>query len=103
MAKQKGWLDKYGEEINANEGHSSAPKEWMGEGYSNVGRDYSPAWGGQFKDGGKKGPGPKKPFFPVSNFTEPKYVAGQNPEGHYGYSDNTIWYDPNSEIENINN
>ena len=99
----KGWLDKYGKEINANEGHSSASKEWIGEGYSNVGRNYSPAWGGQFKDGGKKGPGPKKPFFSVSNFAEPNYVAGQNPEGHYGYSDNTIWYDPNSEIENVNN
>ena len=50
--KNGGWLDNYGEEANANEGYSSAPKEWMGEGYSNVGRDYSPAWGGQFKDGG---------------------------------------------------
>lgn len=49
------------------------------------------------------GPGPKKPFFPVKNFAEPNYVAGQNPEGRYGYSDNTIWYDPNSEIENVNN
>ena len=256
MAKQKGWLDKYGEEINANEGHSSAPKEWMGEGYSNVGRDYSPAWGGQFKDGGKKGPGDglislpnaqrftfleptssklpigyanvpsnipsselaqsvggengepafliptfkyghpledagaefrrtgehlggpfktwqeadewertvrhpyvekgqdiptplrrwgkdfamggslpgatgfmyartgapsngpyakktlpsaqnglHKKYLPekIKGWAEPKYVAGQNPEGHYGYSDNTIWYDPNSEIENVNN
>ena len=53
-----------------------------------------------YKNGG---PGPKKPFFPVSNFSEPKYVAGQNPEGHYGYSDNTVWYDPNSEVENVNN
>lgn len=52
MAKQKGWLDKYGKEINANEGRSSAPENWVGEGYSNVGRNYSPAWGGQFEDGG---------------------------------------------------
>jgi len=49
----KGWLDKYGKEINANEGHSSAQDNWEGEGYSNVGRDYSPAWGGQFQKGGK--------------------------------------------------
>jgi len=56
-----------------------------------------------YKNGGQSGPGPKKPFFPVINFAEPKYVAGQNPEGHYGYSDNTIWYDPNSQIENVNN
>ena len=48
----KGWLDKYGKEINANEGHSSASKDWIGEGYSNVGRNYSPAWGGQFQMGG---------------------------------------------------
>jgi hypothetical protein len=48
----KGWLDKYGKELNANEGSSSAPKEWVGEGYSNVGRNYSPAWGGQFATGG---------------------------------------------------
>ena len=53
QAEQGGWLDKYGDEINANEGHSSAQENWMGEGYSNVGRDYSPAWGGQFQKGGK--------------------------------------------------
>lgn len=58
MAKQtKGWLDNYGEEANANEGSSSAPKGWMGEGYSNVGRKYSPAWGGQFQLGGNIIPG----------------------------------------------
>ena len=50
----KGWLDKYGKEINANEGHSSAQDNWVGEGYSNVGRDYSPAWGGQFQKGGRQ-------------------------------------------------
>ena len=50
--KNGGWLDNYGEEANANEGHSSASKEWVGDGYSNVGRNYSPAWGGQFQMGG---------------------------------------------------
>jgi len=50
--KSGGWLDKYGKEINANEGRSSAPENWVGEGYSNVGRNYSPAWGGQFAMGG---------------------------------------------------
>ena len=49
----KGWLDNYGKKENANEGRSSAPKEWRGEGYSNVGRNYSPAWGGQFEEGGE--------------------------------------------------
>ena len=51
--KNGGWLDNYGEEANANEGHSSASKEWVGDGYSNVGRNYSPAWGGQFQEGGE--------------------------------------------------
>ena len=55
IPKQKngGWLDNYGEEANANEGHSSASKEWVGDGYSNAGRNYSPAWGGQFQEGGE--------------------------------------------------
>ena len=52
ILKNGGWLDNYGEEANANEGHSSASKEWVGDGYSNVGRNYSPAWGGQFQMGG---------------------------------------------------
>ena len=51
-AKTGGWLDNYGEEANANEGRSSASQDWIGEGYSNVGRNYSPAWGGQFAMGG---------------------------------------------------
>jgi hypothetical protein len=49
----KKWLDNYGKKENANKGHSSASKEWIGEGYSNVGRNYSPAWGGQFEEGGE--------------------------------------------------
>jgi len=48
----KGWLDKYGNNINANEGTSSAPEGWVGEGWFDKGRDYSPAWGGQFAMGG---------------------------------------------------
>jgi hypothetical protein len=51
--KNGGWLDNYGEEANANDGYSSAPDNWRGDGYSNVGRNYSPAWGGQFEDGGE--------------------------------------------------
>lgn len=70
MAKQKGWLDKYGEEINANKGSSSASKEWMGEGYSNVGRDYSPAWGGQFKDGGEIPQAQKGKVIPPRVYTD---------------------------------
>ncbi len=48
----KGWLDNYGKEDNYNDYQVSAPKGFRGDGYSNVGRNYSPAWGGQFQMGG---------------------------------------------------
>ena len=58
--KSEGWLDKYDDggtmqeyQENYNDYSVSAPEEMQGNGYSNVGRDYSPAWGGQFKDGGR--------------------------------------------------
>jgi hypothetical protein len=37
---------------NYNDYKVSAPKDFKGNGYSNVGRNYSPAWGGQFQMGG---------------------------------------------------
>jgi hypothetical protein len=55
--KQGGWLEKYNDggpvQENYNDYSVSAPEGFQGDGYSNVGRDYSPAWGGQFEDGGK--------------------------------------------------
>jgi predicted GNAT family acetyltransferase len=51
--KNGGWLDNYGEQENYNDFKVSAPEGFVGEGYSNVGRNYSPAWGGQFQKGGK--------------------------------------------------
>lgn len=42
----KGWLDNY------NDSSVSAPEGFQGEGYSTKGRNYSPAWGGQFQMGG---------------------------------------------------
>lgn len=48
----KGWLDNYGKEDNYNDSSVSAPEGFRGDGYSNVGRNYSPAWGGQFQMGG---------------------------------------------------
>ena len=42
----KGWLDNY------NDSKVSAPEGFQGDGYSTKGRNYSPAWGGQFQDGG---------------------------------------------------
>ena len=42
----KGWLDNY------NDSNVSVPEGFQGEGYSIKGRNYSPAWGGQFQMGG---------------------------------------------------
>jgi len=48
----KGWLDNFGKEDNYNDSQASAPEGFQGDGYSNVGRNYSPAWRGQFQKGG---------------------------------------------------
>jgi hypothetical protein len=54
--KNGGWLEKYDDggpiQPNYNDYSVSAPEGFEGEGYSNVGRNYSPAWGGQFAMGG---------------------------------------------------
>ena len=54
--KNGGWLDKYNDggpvQPNYNNYSVSAPEGFEGDGYSNVGRNYSPAWGGQFQKGG---------------------------------------------------
>jgi len=58
--KDGGWLDKYQDggpiQPNYNDANASAGPGFQGDGYSNVGRNYSPAWGGQFKDGGEVQP-----------------------------------------------
>jgi len=78
IPKQKngGWLDNYGIKENANEGHSSAPDNWRGEGYSNVGRNYSPAWGGQFQMGGS--------VYPVNYVSQAQ--GGMSMPGAVGFS-----------------
>lgn len=52
-----GWLDKYNNggpvQPNYNNSNASAGPGFQGNGYSNVGHNYSPAWGGQFQKGGK--------------------------------------------------
>ena len=51
--KNGGWLDNY------NDSQASAPEGMVGDGFSNVGRNYSPAWGGQFQNGGPVKPSQK--------------------------------------------
>ena len=66
-AEEGGWLDKYeqgglvlkqkthdnfGKKANANNSDVSLPPGFKGLAYNLKGRNYSPAWGGQFQDGG---------------------------------------------------
>ncbi len=53
--KRGGWLDKYedGGELNYNNYNVSFSPDFVGQGYDTTGRNYSPAWGGQFKYGGE--------------------------------------------------
>jgi hypothetical protein len=48
----KGWLDNFGKANNANDSDVSLPEGFVGIGYNTKGRNYSPAWGGQFQYGG---------------------------------------------------
>jgi hypothetical protein len=51
-----GWLEKYNDggpiQPNYNDSSASAGPDFEGDGTFNKGRDYSPAWGGQFQMGG---------------------------------------------------
>lgn len=66
----KGWLDNY------NDSKVSAPEGFQGEGYSTKGRNYSPAWGGQFQMGGS--------VYPV-NYV-PEAQMGTSIPGAVGFS-----------------
>ena len=95
----KGWLDKYGKELNANEGHSSAPDNWRGEGYSNVGRNYSPAWGGQFEEGGeipKAQKGKRTPVY-VNDPNDPRLKL-YNDSASVFRASQSPWFYPGSNI-----
>lgn len=50
--KNGGWLDNYGKADNANDSDVSLPEGFVGMGNDTTGRNYSPAWGGQFQTGG---------------------------------------------------
>ena len=44
--------DNYGKHGNYNDAQASTGPDFVGLGYNTKGRDYSPAWGGQFQNGG---------------------------------------------------
>jgi hypothetical protein len=64
----KGWLDNFGKADNANDSNVSLPEGFVGLGYNTKGRNYSPAWGGQFQGGGK--------LIPVSPMQQ---ITGETP------------------------
>jgi hypothetical protein len=76
--KNGGWLDNY------NDSQASAPEGMEGDGFSNVGRNYSPAWGGQFQNGGKA----------------PKYVESKNDPRYKAYHDSLSLH--NESINDLN-
>jgi hypothetical protein len=58
--KNGGWLDQYADggtmqehQENYNDASVSLPEGFVGMGNDTSGRNYSPAWGGQFEDGGE--------------------------------------------------
>jgi len=71
--KNGGWLENY------NDSKASAPEGMIGDGYNNVGRDYSPAWGGQFKEGGSV------PTTQNGTTKKPLYVDKDDPKGMERY------------------
>jgi len=50
--KDGGWLDNYGKKPNPNEVDVSVGPGFVGMSNDTTGRNYSPAWGGQFQSGG---------------------------------------------------
>ena len=89
--KNGGWLDQYADggtmqehQENYNDYKVSAPEDFKGTGYSNVGRNYSPAWGGQFQMGGN--------VYPVNYVPQAQEGKKLNPftypKPDYSYSTN---------------
>lgn len=56
LDRNGGWLEKYNDggpvQPNYNDASVSYPDNFVGQGYDITGRNYSPAWGGQFQMGG---------------------------------------------------
>ena len=117
----KGWLDNFGKANNANDSKVSMSEDFVGLGYNTEGRNYSPAWGGQFQIGGKLNP--VSPTQQIQQAVEPTptvpYLQTKDPAEFYkswiqnpeyerrlkatGYSDvpNRWSADKLSEIESV--
>jgi hypothetical protein len=72
---------------NYNDSKATASPDMRGDGYSNVGRKFSPAWGGQFQEGGEipmAQNGKKKPLY-VESKNDPRYRAYQDSLSLHNY------------------
>jgi hypothetical protein len=62
LVLKKKTKDNYGKQSNYNDSKTSVDPDFVGLGYNTKGRDYSPAWGGQFQNGGNLWNTDKKAF-----------------------------------------
>ena len=116
--KNGGWLNKYDDggpvQPNYNDSSVSMSEDFVGLGYNTEGRDYSPAWGGQFQEGGKLNP--LSPMQQVQQAVQPTptvpYLQTKDPAEFYkswiqspeyerrqlltGYSEGEDLYMPNA-------
>ena len=90
LVLKKKTKDNYGKKANPNDVQASVGPDFVGLGYNTKGRNYSPAWGGQFQDGGTlpeaivyghKNPGTKAYFNKVRAIAE-------------NYQDKNFWLTP---------
>ena len=80
VLKQK-TKDNYGKKANPNNPDVSLPPGFKGLAYNTKGRNYSPAWGGQFQDGGIMF---KSPSIVDTNYVEPTYSYSERKELYPG-------------------
>lgn len=81
MKKQNKWLDNFGKANNANDSKVSMSEDFVGLGYNTKGRNYSPAWGGQFEHGGEIAQDGK--LVPVSPTQQIQQAVEQTPTVPY--------------------
>jgi hypothetical protein len=91
--KNGGWLDSYADggtmqehQENYNDNYVSLPEGFEGDGYNTKGRNYSPAWGGQFEKGGEI------PMAQKGKKVKPIYVESKNDPRYRAYQDSLVMY-----------
>lgn len=87
----KGWLDKFESggkmqehQPNFNNSSVSLPEGLVGLGNNTKGRNYSPAWGGQFEDGGTVPKSMRKQYIRHGAPSEGKYAKKTLPSAKEG-------------------